>query len=72
MTAQIIDGKQVAADMRAELKAEVAKLKEKGIVPGLGVILVGDDPASKSYVTAKRLVFIPMITGCPQIHHKRI
>ncbi|MBW7989020.1 MAG: bifunctional methylenetetrahydrofolate dehydrogenase/methenyltetrahydrofolate cyclohydrolase FolD [Planctomycetes bacterium] len=53
MTAQIIDGKQVAADMRVELKEEVAKLKEKGIVPGLGVILVGEDPASKSYVTAK-------------------
>jgi methylenetetrahydrofolate dehydrogenase (NADP+)/methenyltetrahydrofolate cyclohydrolase len=53
MTAQIIDGKQVAADMRVELKGEVAKLKEKGIVPGLGVILVGEDPASKSYVTAK-------------------
>jgi len=53
MTAQIIDGKQVAADMRAELKEEVARLKEKGIVPGLGVILVGEDPASKSYVTAK-------------------
>jgi methylenetetrahydrofolate dehydrogenase (NADP+)/methenyltetrahydrofolate cyclohydrolase len=53
MTAQIIDGKQVAADMRAELKAEVVKLKEQGIVPGLGVILVGEDPASKSYVTAK-------------------
>lgn len=53
MTAQIIDGKQVAADMREELKAEVAKLKQRGIVPGLGVILVGEDPASKSYVTAK-------------------
>ena len=53
MTAKIIDGKQVAADMRAELKGEVAKLKEQGIVPGLGVILVGEDPASKSYVTAK-------------------
>jgi methylenetetrahydrofolate dehydrogenase (NADP+)/methenyltetrahydrofolate cyclohydrolase len=53
MTAQIIDGKQVAADMRAELKDEVAGLKEKGIVPGLGVVLVGEDPASKSYVTAK-------------------
>jgi methylenetetrahydrofolate dehydrogenase (NADP+)/methenyltetrahydrofolate cyclohydrolase len=53
MTAQIIDGKQVAADMRAELKDEVAKLKKQGIVPGLGVILVGEDPASKSYVTAK-------------------
>jgi methylenetetrahydrofolate dehydrogenase (NADP+)/methenyltetrahydrofolate cyclohydrolase len=53
MSAKIIDGKQVAADIRAELKAEVSALKEKGIVPGLGVILVGDDPASKSYVTAK-------------------
>jgi methylenetetrahydrofolate dehydrogenase (NADP+)/methenyltetrahydrofolate cyclohydrolase len=53
MTAKIIDGKQVAADMRAELKAEVAKLKEQNVVPGLGVILVGEDPASKSYVTAK-------------------
>ncbi|NQT04367.1 MAG: bifunctional methylenetetrahydrofolate dehydrogenase/methenyltetrahydrofolate cyclohydrolase FolD [Planctomycetes bacterium] len=53
MTAQIIDGKQVAADMRAELKEEVARLKEKGIVPGLGVILVGEDPASQSYVRAK-------------------
>jgi methylenetetrahydrofolate dehydrogenase (NADP+)/methenyltetrahydrofolate cyclohydrolase len=53
MTARIIDGKQVAADMREELKAEVAKLKQQGIVPGLGVILVGEDPASKSYVTAK-------------------
>ncbi len=53
MTAQIIDGKQVAADMRAELKAETARLKRQGIVPGLGVILVGEDPASKSYVTAK-------------------
>lgn len=53
MAAQIIDGKQVAADIRAELKQEVAKLKEQGIVPGLGVVLVGEDPASVSYVTGK-------------------
>ncbi len=53
MAAQIIDGKQVAADMRAELKEQVAQLKTEGVVPGLGVILVGDDPASRSYVTAK-------------------
>lgn len=53
MAAKIIDGKQVAADIRAELKNEVAGLKERGIVPGLGVILVGDDPASESYVTGK-------------------
>jgi len=53
MTAQIIDGKQVAAALRAELQEKVAELKDKGIVPGLAVVLVGDDPASKSYVTAK-------------------
>ena len=53
MAAEIIDGKQVAAAMRAELKAEVAELSRQGIVPGLGVVLVGDDPASRSYVRAK-------------------
>jgi len=53
MTAQIIDGNKIAEALRAELKEEVAKLKQQGIVPGLGVILVGEDPASKSYVTAK-------------------
>jgi len=53
MAAKIIDGKQIAADMQAELKQEVAELKKEGIVPGLGVILVGEDPASQSYVTAK-------------------
>lgn len=53
MSAKLIDGKQIAADIRAELKAEVSALKKQGIVPGLGVILVGDDPASRSYVTAK-------------------
>jgi methylenetetrahydrofolate dehydrogenase (NADP+)/methenyltetrahydrofolate cyclohydrolase len=53
MTARIIDGKQVAAGIRAELKDEVAKLKHRGVTPGLGVILVGDDPASVSYVTGK-------------------
>lgn len=53
MAAKIIDGKQIAADIRAELKAKVEQLKAKGITPGLGVILVGADPASISYVTAK-------------------
>jgi methylenetetrahydrofolate dehydrogenase (NADP+)/methenyltetrahydrofolate cyclohydrolase len=53
MSAKIIDGKQIAADIRQELKAQVAELKEQGVIPGLGVILVGDDPASKSYVSAK-------------------
>ena len=54
MSAVIIDGKQVAKDIRAELEAQVRHLKaEKGIVPGLAVVLVGEDPASQSYVTAK-------------------
>ncbi len=53
MTARIIDGKQVAADIRAELKEQIARLKGRGITPGLGVILVGEDPASQSYVTGK-------------------
>jgi methylenetetrahydrofolate dehydrogenase (NADP+)/methenyltetrahydrofolate cyclohydrolase len=53
MAPRVIDGKQVAADIRAELRDEVVRLKERGIVPGLGVILVGEDPASASYVTGK-------------------
>jgi methylenetetrahydrofolate dehydrogenase (NADP+)/methenyltetrahydrofolate cyclohydrolase len=54
MAAKIIDGKQVAADIRAELQQEIVSLKARGIMPGLGVILVGDDPASVSYVTGKQ------------------
>lgn len=54
MAAEVIDGKILAATMRAEIKEKTATLKAtKGITPGLGVILVGDDPASRSYVTAK-------------------
>ena len=54
MAADLIDGKKLAADLRAEIAAGVAKLKaEKGVTPGVAVILVGDNPASVSYVTAK-------------------
>lgn len=54
MRAQIIDGKKLAAETRAEIAAGVAALKaEKGVTPGLAVILVGDNSASVSYVTAK-------------------
>ncbi|MCE5256016.1 MAG: bifunctional methylenetetrahydrofolate dehydrogenase/methenyltetrahydrofolate cyclohydrolase FolD [Spirochaetaceae bacterium] len=53
MTAKIIDGKQVSSDIRAEIHGKVASLALKGIKPGLGVILVGEDPASVSYVTGK-------------------
>lgn len=53
MAARILDGKQIAAELRHELAAETAGLRARGIVPGLGVLLVGDNPASRSYVTAK-------------------
>ncbi|MGG3923641.1 tetrahydrofolate dehydrogenase/cyclohydrolase catalytic domain-containing protein, partial [Geobacillus thermodenitrificans] len=54
MTAQIISGTELAKTIRAELADEVAKLKANGIEPGLAVILVGDDPASHSYVKGKQ------------------
>jgi methylenetetrahydrofolate dehydrogenase (NADP+)/methenyltetrahydrofolate cyclohydrolase len=55
MTARIIDGKAIAKRYREELKARVERLKESGIVPGLAVAIVGDDPASKVYVRNKSL-----------------
>ena len=55
MTAKIISGTEVAREIREELKREVAELKEKhNVTPGLVTILVGEDPASVSYVTAKQ------------------
>lgn len=54
MSAVVIDGKQVAADVRAEVAKKVADLKTKGITPCLAVILVGENPASVSYVTGKQ------------------
>ncbi|WP_328996755.1 bifunctional methylenetetrahydrofolate dehydrogenase/methenyltetrahydrofolate cyclohydrolase [Kribbella sp. NBC_01245] len=53
MTAQILDGKATAAAIKAELTQRVSKLAEAGIVPGLGTILVGDDPGSHAYVAGK-------------------
>ncbi|WP_343116023.1 bifunctional methylenetetrahydrofolate dehydrogenase/methenyltetrahydrofolate cyclohydrolase FolD [Ostreiculturibacter nitratireducens] len=52
-TATIIDGKAFAAKVREQVAAHVAKLKEQGITPGLAVVLVGEDPASKVYVRNK-------------------
>lgn len=51
--AKLIDGKVISAAVKAEVAAEVAALKEKGITPGLAVIIVGEDPASKVYVANK-------------------
>ena len=53
MTAKILDGKAVAATIKAELALRVRALAEKGIRPGLGTVLVGDDPGSHSYVNMK-------------------
>jgi methylenetetrahydrofolate dehydrogenase (NADP+) / methenyltetrahydrofolate cyclohydrolase len=53
MTASILDGKATAAQVRAELTERVAKLAAKGITPGLGTVLVGDDPGSRAYVAGK-------------------
>ena len=51
---KVIDGRQIASKIRSRLKAEVAELKEKGICPGLAVVIVGDDPASRVYVNMKK------------------
>jgi methylenetetrahydrofolate dehydrogenase (NADP+)/methenyltetrahydrofolate cyclohydrolase len=53
MTATILDGKATAAAIRAELTDRVARLAAAGITPGLGTVLVGDDPGSRSYVNGK-------------------
>jgi methylenetetrahydrofolate dehydrogenase (NADP+)/methenyltetrahydrofolate cyclohydrolase len=53
MTARILDGKATAADIRAGLRERVSALADRGIVPGLGTVLVGDDPGSQAYVRGK-------------------
>lgn len=53
MAAQLIDGRAIATEIRAELRERVAGLTEQGIVPGLATVLVGEDPASQLYVGMK-------------------
>ncbi len=53
MTAQLLDGKALAATIKADLNSRVAALVERGVRPGLGTILVGSDPGSRSYVAGK-------------------
>jgi methylenetetrahydrofolate dehydrogenase (NADP+)/methenyltetrahydrofolate cyclohydrolase len=53
MTAQILDGNATLAAIKGELKGRIAALAERGIVPGLGTVRVGDDPATRWYVNAK-------------------
>jgi methylenetetrahydrofolate dehydrogenase (NADP+) / methenyltetrahydrofolate cyclohydrolase len=53
MNAQIIDGKRVSQEIRGQITQRIERLKTKGVVPGLAVVLVGDNPASHSYVKGK-------------------
>jgi len=53
MTAQIINGKEIAAKKRVEIAEEVEKIKSQGVTPGLAVILVGNNHASRTYVSSK-------------------
>ncbi|UCE17925.1 MAG: bifunctional methylenetetrahydrofolate dehydrogenase/methenyltetrahydrofolate cyclohydrolase FolD [Gemmatimonadota bacterium] len=60
MAANLIDGRRIGSEIREELRKQVADLKKQGIVPGLAVILVGDDPASRIYVRMKEKACVEM------------
>jgi methylenetetrahydrofolate dehydrogenase (NADP+)/methenyltetrahydrofolate cyclohydrolase len=66
--ARIIDGKQIAADLREEIAADVRKLQAGGVTPGLAVVLVGEDPASRVYVSMKEKACAA--TGIFSVEHK--
>ena len=68
MTADIIDGKAFAADVRTKVAAGVAELKAKNITPGLAVVLVGEDPASQVYVRSKGKMTLEV--GMNSFEHK--
>ncbi|KJR42315.1 methenyltetrahydrofolate cyclohydrolase, partial [Candidatus Magnetoovum chiemensis] len=68
MSAVIIDGKKVSSEINEKLKGEVESLKAKGIEPGLAVVLVGENPASKKYVASKEKTCEGL--GIKSISHK--
>jgi methylenetetrahydrofolate dehydrogenase (NADP+) / methenyltetrahydrofolate cyclohydrolase len=79
MTAQILDGKALSAAIRVDLTERVAALRERGILPGLGTVLVGDDPGSHAYVRGKHRdcaqvgiasiqVELPATVGAEELH----
>lgn len=68
MAAQLIDGKKVAEDIKGRLKGEIATLKSKGVEPCLAVVLVGENPASKKYVSSKEKTCETL--GIKSIGHK--
>src|SRR5258707_13396780 len=68
MTAKIIDGKGIAADLRGKVADAVHRLaRDRGIVPGLAVVLVGNNPASESYVASKMKMTVG--SGMWAFHH---
>ncbi|MDX2479696.1 MAG: bifunctional methylenetetrahydrofolate dehydrogenase/methenyltetrahydrofolate cyclohydrolase FolD [Desulfuromusa sp.] len=66
--AEIIDGKLIAAEMRQQISADVEVLIDKGVTPGLAVVLVGEDPASRVYVSMKEKACAA--TGIYSVEHK--
>jgi methylenetetrahydrofolate dehydrogenase (NADP+)/methenyltetrahydrofolate cyclohydrolase len=68
MAAELIDGKKVAADIKEQLKKDIEALNSKGVTPGLAVVLVGEDPASKKYVSSKEKTCEAL--GIKSIGHK--
>src|SRR5690242_9801037 len=69
MTAKIIDGKAIATELRARVASEVARVKrDHGLVPGLAVVLVGNDPASEVYVRSKHK--LTQEAGMASFEHK--
>ena len=77
MTATLIDGTSIAAEVRAEVGAVVTEMRSKhGIAPGLAVVLIGDDPASAVYVRMKerapqsRRAWSPRQSCCPPTHRR--
>ncbi len=68
MTAELIDGKAIAATIRGEVKTGVDALKARGVNPGLATVLVGDDPASHKYVSMKRKACAE--AGIESFHHE--
>ena len=69
MSAQIIDGKEFAANVRSQVAEHVVRLKaDHGIIPGLAVVLVGEDPASQVYVRSKGKLTVEV--GMNSIEHK--
>ncbi len=81
MTADVLDGKALAATVKADLRQRVAALAARGVTPGLGTVLVGDDPGSRSYVSGKHRdcaqvgiasiqVELPATTGAAELQER--